>query len=517
MYPTKNPSNSQLPSNGVLAHRALEADKSERPGDIIGRYLPKKAVPMQPTLKAALAMAANGLRVFPLQENSKLPLPGISWKQLVTSDPSRIKKLWGDKNYNYAIATGFYAEGKYLVPLDYDVKPDKKTGIKARGAEAFALHEMLDLPTDGMRSDTPTGGWHLFYWSTKEIRNSASKIANGCDARGEGGYVVGPGSIINGVPYVLRDGPIPELPEWVYGLAASKHTKLNSKEELGSEWDTEDNIDRAIHYLEQDAPLAISGVNGNNTSYKVARVLKDLKISPHESAALMLERWNPRLDETWEPDDLHPIVASAHKTGSLPAGIADAKGEFGDLPPSIVASIMDEPPLTAPAITVSKAKRPKLFYTGFLTSAGQALTLIGEPLIKGLLDCGAFSAIYGRYGSGKTFLTLDIAFHIAAGRPWQGRKVKAGLVVYVAAEGGHGIHKRIAALRDHYGVKEDIPLVVVPCPLNLLDKTTGGDTYRLIDLIRKAEGDYGTPAVFIVIDTLSRALAGGDENGPTDM
>src|SRR5262249_45871888 len=112
---------------------------------------------------------------------------------------------------------------------------------------------------------------------------------------------------------------------------------------------------------------------------------------------------------------------------------------------------------------------------------------------------------------------LDLAFHISTGKPWQGFKVKQGLVIYIAAEGGRGIFKRLAALKKEHAITEDIPLAVVPCPINLLDSSREGDTNKLIELIRQAEAHYGQKAVLIVVDTLSRALSGGDENAPTDM
>src|SRR5262249_30911860 len=55
-----------------------------------------------------------------------------------------------------------------------------------------------------------------------------------------------------------------------------------------------------------------------------------------------------------------------------------------------------------------------------------------EPLITGLLDCTAMSVTFGPTGCGKTFFALDIAFHVAPGRPWRGRDVRQGTVLYVA-------------------------------------------------------------------------------------
>jgi hypothetical protein len=67
--------------------------------------------------------------------------------------------------------------------------------------------------------------------------------------------------------------------------------------------------------------------------------------------------------------------------------------------------------------------------------------LTGFWLIKGLLPAQGLALLYGHPGSGKTFLALDFSGHVAMGWDWHGRKVKQGLVVYVAAEGQRGLMK----------------------------------------------------------------------------
>ena len=39
-------------------------------------------------------------------------------------------------------------------------------------------------------------------------------------------------------------------------------------------------------------------------------------------------------------------------------------------------------------------------------------------LVKGALFRGTYAEIYGDRGEGKTFVALDIAYHVAAGLPW---------------------------------------------------------------------------------------------------
>jgi AAA domain/CHC2 zinc finger len=104
-------------------------------------------------------------------------------------------------------------------------------------------------------------------------------------------------------------------------------------------------------------------------------------------------------------------------------------------------------------------KKPKMVAEWFDEAADSALSDPVNALIEDLLDEGALSVIYGDSGSGKTFAALDTAFHVSAGLSWNGKKVKRGLVVYVAAEGGRRIKRRIAALKKRYheGYGDDAP------------------------------------------------------------
>jgi Protein of unknown function (DUF3987)/Bifunctional DNA primase/polymerase, N-terminal len=292
-----------------------------------------------PNLEVALALAARGLRVFPICEDDtnvdpdRLKQPVIpKWQIYATTNEKQIRLWWSKHNYGVAIKCGKQDNGRYLTVLDYDVKTNEKTGIKARGAEAFAAHEMLDLPVDGMRSDTPTGGWHLFYWSDKPVRNSASKIAKGCDVRGEGGYVVAPRSTIHGKPYVLRDGPIPDLPDWVHKLAETRRTNssINPKEFL-TEKDRPEQIAAAKDWLLNEAPEATEGAGGDAQTLQVAFDVRDFSISEETCFDLMAEFWNDtKAHPPWTAEDLRQKVSNAYAYARLPGGIKDPKGE---LPP----------------------------------------------------------------------------------------------------------------------------------------------------------------------------------------
>ncbi|WP_171469237.1 AAA family ATPase [Frigoriglobus tundricola] len=142
--------------------------------------------------------------------------------------------------------------------------------------------------------------------------------------------------------------------------------------------------------------------------------------------------------------------------------------------------------------------------------------LDAADFVEGLLIENAMSVVYGESGSGKTFFVLDLALHVAAGRRWRGREVDRKGVLYLALEGGHGVSNRIAAFRAaHPELPGTLPFAVVPVSLDLL--APDGDTLRVVEAARDAAERLGVPVGMIVIDTLSRAMAGGNENASEDM
>jgi AAA domain len=135
-----------------------------------------------------------------------------------------------------------------------------------------------------------------------------------------------------------------------------------------------------------------------------------------------------------------------------------------------------------------------------------------EALIEGLLDCTGLSVMFGPSGCGKTFFALDLAAHVALGSPWRGRAVLQGAVVYVAPEGGYGILERLTAFSCKHGIDpKDVPFYVIPEPIDLCNSDE--DVNFLIARLR----DLPEPVRLIDVDTVSRALAGGNENSSDHM
>jgi hypothetical protein len=144
---------------------------------------------------------------------------------------------------------------------------------------------------------------------------------------------------------------------------------------------------------------------------------------------------------------------------------------------------------------------------------------ISEPrpkhLIEGMIPARAMIVTYGDSNEGKSFHVMDRDMHIAGGKPWCERKTTRGAVVWVAAEMSEDLYDRIEAVRGHLGLTTDTPFFAVPCPVDLL--RSDGDTKPLIELVKAIEAKHSVKVVKVTIDTLSRALAGGNENAPDDM
>ena len=129
--------------------------------------------------------------------------------------------------------------------------------------------------------------------------------------------------------------------------------------------------------------------------------------------------------------------------------------------------------------------------------------LVSDYHIKGVLDRSEIAFIYGESTAGKTFVALDMAYHIATGTPWRERRVSTGRVWYVCCEGVGGFSRRLAALCQHHGITDIPNLHVVTDTPSLLN----ADYKPLAAMIA---GHGGADIVFV--DTWSRAIAGGDEN-----
>ena len=122
----------------------------------------------------------------------------------------------------------------------------------------------------------------------------------------------------------------------------------------------------------------------------------------------------------------------------------------------------------------------------------------------------SLAMLYGKFGSYKSFIALDMALSVAGGKKYLDQYAcRSGPVVYIAGEGRGGLPKRILAwIGEHGGeVPNDFKL--------MLEGPTLSDHATLNRVLRKLR-ELPKKPVLIVIDTVARCY-GGEENSNTEV
>lgn len=128
------------------------------------------------------------------------------------------------------------------------------------------------------------------------------------------------------------------------------------------------------------------------------------------------------------------------------------------------------------------------------------------PVVDGLLTLDSESWLIAKPGSFKTFVALDLAGHVGTGREWMGRAVRAGPVLYLAAEGAAGMGKRVRAWEQRNGPMADVHFLPVPVQAARPDHWAA-----LVELAREIR------PVLTILDTQARITVGLDENDNSQM
>jgi hypothetical protein len=176
-------------------------------------------------LWAATAVAERGWHVFPCQPGGKRPALRADWEHRATTDTARIARCWATGPFNIGVACG--PSGLVVIDLDTpkpgQAKPaewEHDTGVGDGADVLAALCEQArqPWPSETFTVATPSGGTHLYFTAPPgtQLRNTAGRLAWLIDTRADGGYVLGPGSIIDGTPYaVVNPAPPAPLPAWL--------------------------------------------------------------------------------------------------------------------------------------------------------------------------------------------------------------------------------------------------------------------------------------------------------------
>jgi hypothetical protein len=276
-------------------------------------------------LDYAQYLITQDFAIFPCEKNGKKP--AISgWRDLSCTRLKTIQEWWGpDATEDYNIGIDCFKS--VLTAVDIDVKGEKK------GRESYeALDKEYGWPAT-FTVKTPTGGLHLYYRSF-DYRNSVEKLAPGIDIRGDGGYVVAPGSIIDGKLYEIKvRRPVARPPEWLKEkLAKFKTDRRDSNDKKKVVYKAGDiDIDWAKNFLSDRDP-AVEGAGGDHHTYATICCLKERGIQQDAALELLEEFWNPSCCPPWDHDELITKVENAYKYGQSAIGGKSAFAIF-DVPP----------------------------------------------------------------------------------------------------------------------------------------------------------------------------------------
>lgn len=385
-------------------------------------------------LESALALARRGFRVFPLHPNSKIPAVS-DFPNIATTDEAKIRAWWSDPiqkcetDNNIGIATG-----RGLVVIDLDVKEDQN------GLETFKDIDFLDECADTYRVRTPSGGLHLYFHAEGTFRNSVRLLGPGVDVRADGGFVVAAGSILGNTVYSevgSRDST--RLPEWLGArLTTRKDSRSVAASESASREDTPIALDepadcnRAISWLRTHEP-AVEGNGGDAHTYQTFNKLKDFGVSQHKAVELAAEHWNDRCQPPWPLDDLQRKAENAYRYGENRIGQSSPSADFEPMPDKVGDLLKPVYPFNVLAIP------PRDWVFGNLAVAGKVSMLVAPP------------------GAGKSTFTFAIAASKITGRPLLGIDPKGAgpVAVWNNEDDMDELHRRLAAVMQHFGVSQD--------------------------------------------------------------
>ena len=457
-----------------------------------------------PIADLALDYAAQGWPVFPCNPATKQPYTPNGFKD-ASVDPARIRTWWTE---HPAAMIGVPTGTKSNVwVLDIDNKPGKD-GIGAL-ASLQATHGTLP---ETVTCRTPSGGSHFYFkCGGVEIRNRGD-VEPGIDVRGEGGYVIAPGSVrADGCIYEWTDQPddLADAPPWLLERVVKRATAKVSSPARASD-PSSAYVDAAVSDELKKLVGTSAGRNNqlNDSAFAIGTFVGADAMSRSQAETRL---FGAALANGYTDQDGASATRATIKSG-LDAGILKPR----DLPvPKVQRSLLM--PTAANDNAAGSTFPPgsslpfKLEMYGDIDPNIRKVWIVDE-----FLGEGEFSAWYGPPGVGKSVLVGDLACHVAAGWDWFGHKVHGGPVLYIAAERAMVVKRRFAAFRqEHEGAADDLPIGIVSGYIDLCSDTD--HARALIEMIREFEANVRAPPVLVVVDTIARTLAGGDENGAKEM
>lgn len=451
--------------------------------------------PLLPISSTGACTCAKGLACSRVGKH-----PAVLWKEIEEGGEVPLPA----PNAGFGIKTGARPRGSDLVVVDLD------------GDKAVDAWNQLGGAEDTYTVSTGRGLHLYFRHPGFYCGNTKSALGPKIDTRGDGGFVVGPGSPhISGTPYVVVDDREPApLPAWLVDWFKRQPGKAEAQPHPEDVTGPERDRRRQIYgtWLATEAPPCVAGQGGDETLFKVVQKgAYDLALPSEDVLELIVEHYDPRCDPPWG-DELDERVL--HKCNSakntsrrerIPPPTAEEEAMYADVgifdpatpPPPIEPTRLVDPAAEKEAVEIGNDYGFKIQWGGWDDTPQPPNYIVDNLLVQEKV-----SMIFAEPGTIKSWTAIDIAACVSQGLPWLGeRAVSQGKVLYVDFEDGkYEFHRRVHLLSGH----ENRPgLGYVYAPGNISEKEWW---------VRLEKVVLAHDIKFVVIDTLAGATPGIDEN-----
>lgn len=255
-------------------------------------------------LTQALRLLALGLSIIPIRARDKKPAVE-TWApyQQRMADETLLRQWFARPDLNLGIVTGTISG---VVVVDAD-SPEAVAWLNANHPSP-------------MRTKTGNGMHFFFRHPGVQVRNRAKLLGMPLDVRGDGGYVVAPGSVHPSGGLYIEEGTwdpstLPVFdPAWI-GVNAKPSPQPNVLHFQGST-----DLDKRIQRYLDSTPPAIEGAGGDAHTFRVAcKLVRGFALSEDQAMGHM-EGWNARCAPSWPEKELRKKLQSALKSGTEPIG-----------------------------------------------------------------------------------------------------------------------------------------------------------------------------------------------------
>ncbi len=459
---------------------------------------------LEALIAGAIEWAEAGVPVFPCGGN-KTPLTEEGFYD-ATTDPVKIRaifEMFGDATKMVGARMG--AESG-LFTMDFDLyKGDEPKNFMERLIREGAL-------PDSRCHKTKSEGLHVIYRSSTKWPNV--KPCAGVEVKGEGGYIIVPPT----PGYEVITEGVVEAPPSLFDILdhARDVSSAASIDQLRMAV-----IDASDFHDSLRGIAARLSADGEPPE-KVLRYLIDLL----EGSAARNEnhkrhgRWKKLISD--DSKELSRIVKSGYEKYNPQAKVNGFRESYNDTWEQTArdAGFTDAPVSPDGGFVEPKFEGTENPFEGQGTWVHDSHNILERiPVAYPFAMENEVSINSAHPKQGKTAFEVALGLHIAMGRDFGESIVipKPRAVLYLALEGAAAIEQRIEAFKQEYEITEKVPMFVYTRPANLAQPEVKQTLLAQIKQFNvHCEAEYGVTLGCVTIDTLTKAMAGADQNSVED-